>query len=171
MEVPRQGVELELQPLAYTTVTTISDLSYICALHHSLWQCWIQICNPLRESRGWTCILMDTSWILNPLSHNRNSPGSFSLLAQCSSLPLLAVSQRLVSPPRGPPHSLPWGLLHLQASNSTSSLFHALNLSKSSCVLACLPHTAATTIIPQANPRCVLWVGAWGCGCRFVWNP
>ena len=35
MEVPRLGVESELQLLAYTTVTVTSDLSCICYLHHS----------------------------------------------------------------------------------------------------------------------------------------
>ena len=28
---------------------------------------------PLSEARDQTCILMDTSWVLNPLSHNGNS--------------------------------------------------------------------------------------------------
>jgi len=35
MEVPRLGVELELQPLAYTTATAMPDPSRICYLHHS----------------------------------------------------------------------------------------------------------------------------------------
>ena len=39
MEVPRLGVELELQPPAYTTATP--DLSHVCDLYHSSWQCWI----------------------------------------------------------------------------------------------------------------------------------
>ena len=34
MEVPRLGVELEMQVLAYTTATL--DLSFICDLSHSL---------------------------------------------------------------------------------------------------------------------------------------
>ena len=32
-----------------------------------LWQQWIL--NPLSEARDWTCILLDTSWVCNPLSH------------------------------------------------------------------------------------------------------
>ena len=36
MEVPRLGVELELQPLAYTTATATRDPSHICTLCHSL---------------------------------------------------------------------------------------------------------------------------------------
>ena len=35
MEVPRLGVEKELQLLAHTTATTMPDLSYVCHLHHS----------------------------------------------------------------------------------------------------------------------------------------
>ena len=35
MEVPRLEVELELQPLVYTTATATWDPSFICDLHHS----------------------------------------------------------------------------------------------------------------------------------------
>ena len=35
MEVPRLGVEPELQLLAYTTDTAMRDPSYICDPHHS----------------------------------------------------------------------------------------------------------------------------------------
>ena len=38
----------------------------------SLWQ--HQILNPLSEATDQTGILMVTSWVLNPLSHNGNSP-------------------------------------------------------------------------------------------------
>ena len=38
MEVPRLGVESELQLLAYATATAILDLSCICDLHCSLRQ-------------------------------------------------------------------------------------------------------------------------------------
>ena len=71
MEVPRLEVELELQLLAYTTATAMQDPSCICDLCHSLQQC--QIFNPLSEARDQTSICMDTSWVLNLLSHNRNS--------------------------------------------------------------------------------------------------
>ena len=47
LEVPRLGVELELQLLVYTTTT--QDLSRICILHHSSRQC--QILDPLSEAR------------------------------------------------------------------------------------------------------------------------
>ena len=39
MEVPRLGVELELELPAYTTATAMRDPSCICNLHHSSWQC------------------------------------------------------------------------------------------------------------------------------------
>ena len=63
MEVPRLWVESELQLWAYATVTATWDLSRICDLHHSTWQC--QILDLLSETRDQTCILMDTSWVLS----------------------------------------------------------------------------------------------------------
>ena len=47
------------------------DPSHVSNLHHSSGQ--RQILNPLSEARDWTLILMETSWILNPLSHHGNS--------------------------------------------------------------------------------------------------
>ena len=57
MEVPRIGVELELQLLANATATATLDPRRVCDLHYSSWQ--YQILNPLIEA----CILMDASWI------------------------------------------------------------------------------------------------------------
>ena len=57
MEVPRLGVELELQLPADTTATATPHPSCFCDLHCSLWQ--RQILNPL--SRDGTHVLMDTS--------------------------------------------------------------------------------------------------------------
>ena len=76
-------VELELQLLAYTTATatTMPDLSCICDLHCSSGQCWIL--NALSEARDQTCILMVTSRVLTPLSHNRNSWLFVFLLLSC----------------------------------------------------------------------------------------
>ena len=62
MEVPRLGVESELQLPAYTTATARRDPSHICELHHSSWQCWIL--DPMSKARNRTCILTDTSQIL-----------------------------------------------------------------------------------------------------------
>ena len=59
MEVPMLGVESELQLLAYTTATVTSDSSWVCDLHHSLWE--HQILNPRSEARDRTHILMDMS--------------------------------------------------------------------------------------------------------------
>ena len=60
VEVPRRGVELELQPPTYTTATAMWDLTCVCEdLYHSLPQ--HQIFNPLSEARDRTHILMDTS--------------------------------------------------------------------------------------------------------------
>ena len=63
IEVPRLGVELELQLPAYATATAtaMQDLRCICDLHHSSHQC--QVPDPMRETRDRTHILMDTSQI------------------------------------------------------------------------------------------------------------
>ena len=60
-EVPRLGVESELQLLAYATATPVEDLSHICDLHHSSQQC--RILNPLSKARDWTHVLMNASQI------------------------------------------------------------------------------------------------------------
>ena len=49
MEVPRLGVELEVQLPVYTSATAMPDLSRVCNLHCSSRQC--QIPNPLSEAR------------------------------------------------------------------------------------------------------------------------
>ena len=61
VEVLRLGVQSEPQLLAYATATAMPDLSHVCDLHHSSWQCWISY--PLSEARDQTCILMDASQI------------------------------------------------------------------------------------------------------------
>ena len=61
MEVPRLGVESDLQLLDYTIATKMPDWSHVCNLHHSSRQ--HQILNPLIEARDLGCILMDTSQI------------------------------------------------------------------------------------------------------------
>ena len=61
MEVPRLGVKLKLQMLAYVTATAMSDQSHICDLHHSSLHC--RILNPLSEARDRTCILVDPSQV------------------------------------------------------------------------------------------------------------
>ena len=64
-------VELELQLPTYATATAMPDPSRVCDLHHCSQQCWIL--NPLSEARDQICILMDTGWVLNQLSHSRNA--------------------------------------------------------------------------------------------------
>jgi len=73
MEIPRLGVELELQLPAYTTATAMWDPSRICDLHHSSRQCWIL--DPLSKARDRTHIFTNTSWVRWPLRHDGNSPG------------------------------------------------------------------------------------------------
>ena len=58
MEVPRLGINSELQLPVCTTATVMPDLSRISELHCNLQQCWIL--NPLSEARDRTHFLMDT---------------------------------------------------------------------------------------------------------------
>ena len=60
--------------MTYTTATAMRDLSRVCDLHCSSWQ--YRILRPLSESRDLTCILMDTSQVLNLLSLSGNSCSS-----------------------------------------------------------------------------------------------
>ena len=79
MEVPRLGVKLELQLLAYTTATAMSNLSSICNLCCNLRQFWGNsgsLTHWMRPGNR-THILMDISWVLNPLSHSGNSSVDF----------------------------------------------------------------------------------------------
>ena len=59
LEVPRLGVESELQLPASTTATEMRDPSHVCDLRHSSRQ--HRILNPLSKARDWTHILVDTS--------------------------------------------------------------------------------------------------------------
>ena len=61
MDIPRLGVEAELQLLAYAAATAMQDPSCVWDLHHSSQQC--QILNPLSEVRDGTRNLMVPSRI------------------------------------------------------------------------------------------------------------
>ena len=61
MEVPRLGVESELQLPAYITATAMWDLSHVCNLHYSSWPC--QILNPLSDAKDGTHILIHISQV------------------------------------------------------------------------------------------------------------
>ena len=61
MEVPRLGVQLELQLPAYTTAPATPDPSRVCDLHHSSQH--HQILKPLSEAREWSHNLTGPSWI------------------------------------------------------------------------------------------------------------
>ena len=74
-----------------------------------------QILNPLSKAKAQICILMDTSWVLNPLSHNRNSR-------------FAAASSFLFS------FSFLATLLHVEFPGQRSDLRHSCNLSHSSNV-------------------------------------
>ena len=64
MEVPRLGIESELQLLAYTTAIATRDPSHVCNLQHCSRQ--HRILNPVSKARDWTRVLMNTSWFIIP---------------------------------------------------------------------------------------------------------
>ena len=101
MEIPRLGGKSELQLLAYTTATATLDLSHICDLHCSLWQCWIL--NPLTKARDRTCVLMDTSQICFCWATTGTPQTKFSNVVSVSpcwlnSRPCIRVSSTLIFP-------------------------------------------------------------------------
>ena len=73
VEIPRLRVksELQLHLPACATAIAMPDLSRISDRCLSLWKC--QILNLLSGARDRTHILVDTSQVLNLLSHNGNS--------------------------------------------------------------------------------------------------
>ena len=70
MEVPRVGVESELQLPAYATATAMWDPNRVCDLHHSSRQHWIF--NPLSRGRDCPWVLLDTSRV----RHHRATMGT-----------------------------------------------------------------------------------------------
>ena len=68
-------MESESQLPAYTSKW---DLSCTCDLHHSSRQ--RRILNPLSEARDQTLVLMDTSRVHKPRSHDGNSSTGLSLI-------------------------------------------------------------------------------------------
>ena len=73
MEIPKLGVESELQLLAYSTATATAmwDRSHVCNLHHNSRQHWIP--DPLSEARDRTRVLMDTSLLGEILKKKKNT--------------------------------------------------------------------------------------------------
>ena len=71
MEVPRIGIESELQLPVYAIVTATRDPSCVCDLYYSLQQ--HRILNPLSDAQDGTHSLIDSSLVCNPLSHKGNS--------------------------------------------------------------------------------------------------
>ena len=99
MEIPRLGVELELQLPAYNTATAMPDPSSICNLYCSSRQ--LQILNPLTEARDWTS--QTPYGVLNLLSHIGSSRNQH--------LTLLSMCPRVLTPHYGSRTALsaPWG--------------------------------------------------------------
>ena len=77
MEVPRLGVESELQLPAYTRATATRDPSHVCDLHHSSWHTPHRILNPLNKARDQTHNLVVPSQIRELLSHDGDSSFPF----------------------------------------------------------------------------------------------
>ena len=71
MKIPRLGVKLELQPLAYTTDTAMPDPRCVCDPHYSSRQC--QIPDPSEQGQGWSSHPHGYWSYSFPLRHNGNS--------------------------------------------------------------------------------------------------
>ena len=74
MEIPRPGVESQLQMPAYTTAVAMQDWRLAFNRRHSSQQ--HQILNPLSKARNQIHILLGISGVHNPLSQNGNSQNS-----------------------------------------------------------------------------------------------
>ena len=73
MEVPKPGVKSELPLQAYAIAKSITDLSRICDLCHSLWQTRSLTHWPrpgIKPTSSWTLF-----WVFNYLSYNRKLIG------------------------------------------------------------------------------------------------
>ena len=96
MEVPRLGVQSELQLLAYTRATETSDLSRVCDLRHISRP--HRILNPLERGQGSNCNLMVPGGIHFRCASTGTPRFIFSpLLPPSLGLPL----PKLMSPPPG----------------------------------------------------------------------
>ena len=80
MEVPRVGVESELQLLAYATATATPDPSHVCNLRSSQQH---RILNPLSKASDQTHILIETSQVCYPWA-TAGTPIHFVLYTICS---------------------------------------------------------------------------------------
>ena len=61
MEVPRLEVKSGVVAAGLCRATATQDPNHVCNLHYSSQQHWIP--HPLSKARGWSHILLDTSWI------------------------------------------------------------------------------------------------------------
>ena len=92
VEIPRLGVESELQLPGYTTAIAMQDPSHIFNLYHSSWQCWLP--DPMTEARNWTHILMDSSRICFHCPHKGLFQRGHVLSIQAVFLPWLSSDWR-----------------------------------------------------------------------------
>ena len=82
MEVPRLGIESELQLPAYTTATAMPDQSHVCGLNHSSQQ--RRILNSLSKTRDGTRSLMVLSRIHFCCATMGTPVTPFEIKAECS---------------------------------------------------------------------------------------
>ena len=78
MEVPRLGVKLELQLLAYATAAATANQRCICDLHHSSWQ--RRVLNPLNEARNGTESSGILVWIITAESQRELWPFFYQII-------------------------------------------------------------------------------------------
>ena len=149
MEVPRLGVQSELQLLIYTTAT--SGPSRICDLHHSSRQRWIL--NPLSEAWDQTCNLTVPSWICFRCAMMGTPYQVFMkiLLFGHGSFHLLAVEL----PDFGVTPDLYLSLSHTQNLKCWAALVSKVDPESSQFSHLYGPYTTTTTNIPLKSGMCL----------------
>ena len=124
--------------------------------------------NQLGEARDWTCILIDTSWVLNPLSHNGYSPPCPFWM----SLSLLSLPPRWLWAPSRRALSSPWKAAWPSSSRSTSLVAWRSSFSLWWPMTAMWPSVSPCPTWPSWSLECAAWCWQGPAGCVWGgWHP
>ena len=115
MEVPRLGVESELQLLAYTTAIAMWDLSHVCDLQHSSGNTrplthWAK--PGIKPASSWILVGFVNCWATKRTPNRHLLTHSFSGSGICEWISCVVLAWSLL---RGCSHVISWGSYHLKA--------------------------------------------------------